>query len=307
MATKSGLRSQDLSRLETSINDLEEAVGQINSNFESLEVQVRRVADTIPTLESLTSNAMVAVRTDMDNIMQNKKAIETYILEMRNKKIGSTKNQQNEFLQNNLPTFESIKSSLESIRSNLESQKEYYVEQTSFLQSQKRDLVNERSELNKHYKSLQSVITATRESLLIATSESIGWEISKTRGELRRRTRWLWCFIGLLIVVGGGWVVLGPVISPWIAGILNQDISNLADWQNFLVNRISLPTILSAPYFLIKKALDTTVSDSRSYQHKEVMLKTLIVFRKNLDEEDKDTNKRTISQMIEAISIPPPS
>ena len=208
MATKSGLRSQDLSRLETSINNLEEAVGQINTNLESLEVQERRVADSIPNLESLTSNAMVATRAELDNIMQHKKAIDAYISEIRNKKIGSTKNQQNEFLQNNLPTFESIKSSLESIRSNLESQKEYYVEQTSFLQSQKRDLVNERSELNKHYKSLQSVITATRESLLIATSESIGWEISKTRGELRRRTRWLWCFIGLLIVVGGGWVVL---------------------------------------------------------------------------------------------------
>ena len=174
MATKSGLRSQDLSRLETSINNLEEAVGQINTNLESLEVQERRVADSIPNLESLTSNAMVATRAELDNIMQHKKAIDAYISEIRNKKIGSTKNQQNEFLQNNLPTFESIKSSLESIRSNLESQKEYYVEQTSFLQSQKRDLVNERSELNKHYKSLQSVITATRESLLIATSESIG-------------------------------------------------------------------------------------------------------------------------------------
>lgn len=304
---KKGLRSQDLSSLETSIDNLEEAVGRINNGFESLEVQVRRVADTIPSIESMTSNAMVSVRADLDNIMQHKKTIDTYISAIRNKKMGSMKNQQNEFLQNNLPTFDAIKSSLESISSNLESQKEYYTEQISFFQDQTRDLISERSELDKHNKSLQSFIMAARESLLIATSESIGWEISKTRKELRRRTRWLWSFIGLLIVVGGGWVVFGPVLTPWIAETLNQDVSNLADWQNFLVNRISLPTILSAPYFLMKKSLDTTISDSRLYQHKEVMLKTLIVFRENLDEEDKNTSNETINRMIQAISIPPPS
>ena len=305
--TKKGLRSQDLSRLEASIDNLESMAGQMKNSFKSLEAQVKRVADAAPNLESEISSAMSTIKADLDAIKQLESNIDTYINEIRNKQIGSTKNKQNEFLQNNLPTFESIKSSLNSLSSSLVSQKDYYVEQKSLLQKQKLDLINKWSEFDKHNKSLQSLITATRESLLIATSESIGWEISKTRGELRRGTILLWCFIGLLIVVGGSWIVFGPSWSTWVAGTLDQDMPNLSGWQNFLVNRISLPTILAAPYFLLKKSLDTTISDSRLYQHKEVMLKTLIVFRENLDEEDKNTNDTTIAKMIEAISISPPS
>lgn len=307
MARQKDLHSGDVDKLEDSINDLKAVAEQMVESFESLENQTTCMADQVSTLQSNMSSGRNSLQTDLEMLIGLKGIVNTYVSEIRNKDVGSSRNKQNLFLQNTIPTIEKIREHLESIKSNLEAQNDGYDSQRKAIEIMQNKWFNERSVIDENGKSLRQLIIVARESLLVATAGNIGWEISRTRIALNIRIRWLWGSIGAVIIGAIGWVIFGPTLSSWIVteGGLSQ--SSLSSWEAFLLGRVSIPIVLSAPYFLLKKSLDSTSEEARLYQHKEVMLKTLIVFRDNLDEEDQASKNVTINKMIEAISIPPSS
>ena len=307
MATQKDLRSDDVNKLGDIINALESVVEQMVESFTSLESQTTGMSDKVSTLQSDISSDITSIQTGLEILSGLKDIIGIYVSEIRNKRIGYIKKGQSEYLQENLPTFESIQESLELIISNLENQKKDCDSQAQVIEKLQYDWVKEKSKVDEQNKSLQSLILAARESLLVATAESIGWTIAKARNAIRRRMRWLWGSMCLVIISAITWMVFGPI---WSAGLIagsGQEVSDLSGWEYLLLSRIGFLAILSAPYFLLKKSLDSTSEESRLYHHKEVMLKTLIVFSDSLDEEDQATKNETINKMIEAISIPPSS
>lgn len=307
MARQKDLRSDDVNKLGDIINALESVVGQMAESFTSLESQTTGMSDKVSTLQSDMSIGRTSLQTDLKMLRELKESVATYVSEICNKRIGYIKKGQSEYLQENLSTFESIKESLESIISNLENQNKNYDDQSQVIEKLQYDWAEEKSKVDEQNKSLQSFISDARESLLVATVESIGWSIFKARKAIGRRMRWLWFFMCLVIIGAITWMVFGPT---WSAGLIagnSQGVSNLSGWEYLLLSRIGLLAILSAPYVLLKKSLDSTSEEARLYQHKEVMLKTLIVFRDSLDEEDQTVKGETINKMIEAISIPPSS
>ena len=307
MAKQSSLHSADVNKLEDSINALEAAAEQMAESFTSLENQATCIAEQVPTLQSGMSDGRSTLQTDMKTLNDLKMSIDNFITEIRNKKIGSTRDKQNVYLQDTKDTIENINKCLKAIKSSIEAQNVDYDSQVKAIEIIQNKWVNERSMVDEHNKSLKSLIFAARESLLVATAENIAWEISRTRKALDRRIRWLWGFIGTLVFVAMMWVFSGPVLSSLIVKAFDVNQSNLSNWESLLLGRVSIPIVLSAPYFLLKKSLDSTSKGARLYQHKEVMLKTLIVFRDSLDEEDQTVKDETINKMIEAISIPPSS
>lgn len=308
MAKQKDLRSDDVDKLGNIINALESVVKQMVESFTSLESQTTSMSDKVSTLQSDISSDITSIQTGLEILSGLKDIIGIYVSEIRNRKIGTLKKgQQNEHLQENLSTFESIQESLELIISNLENQKDNCDSQSQAIEKLRYDWAEEKSQVDEQNKSLQSLISAARESLLVATAESIVWTIVKARNVIRRRMRWLWGFMCLVIIGAMTWMVFGPT---WSAGLIagsGQGVSDLSGWEYLLLSRIGFLAILSAPYFLLKKSLDSTSEEARLYQHKEVMLKTLIVFRDRLDEEEQAIKDETIRKMIEAISIPPSS
>lgn len=307
MATQKDLRSDDVNKLGDIINALESVVEQMVESFTSLESQTTGMSDKVSTLQSDMSIGRTSLQTDLGILRELKESVDTYVSEIRDRKVGSTKNRQNEYLQNTLSTIESINESLESIESSLEAQNDDYDSQLNVIEIMQNKWVEERSIVDKNDKSIRRLIAEARDYILDTTAEGIVGEISKTRKALDKRIKWLWGFIGAVSIVAAIGIILGPTLSNWIVTKTGQDISNFGSWEYLLLSRISLPAILSAPYFLLKKSLDLTSEEARLYQHKGVMLETLIVFRGRLDEGDQTSKDETIKKMIEAISIPPSS